>query len=79
MLVERGQEEALARLVASGRAGPRARPAFVVTSLDAEAALPRLEAADLPRFEMKPLEPPPTQWGPALDVEEPALDTNEGS
>jgi hypothetical protein len=79
VLVERGQEEALARLVASGRAGPRARPAFTVTSLDAEAPLPRLAAADLPRFEMKPLPPPPAEWGPALDVEEPALDTNEGS
>lgn len=79
VLVERGQEEALAWLAASGRAGPRARPAFVVTSLDAEAPLPRLEAADLPRFEMKPLERPPAGWGPALDVEEPALDTNEGS
>lgn len=80
VLVERGQEEALARLAASGLAGPRARPAFVVTSLDAEAPLPRLSAADLPRFEMKPLKPPPpADWGPALDVEEPALDTNEGS
>ena len=76
VLVEEGQAEALARLAASAVHAYRARPAFVVASFDPEAPLPRLETADLPRFDMTRLEPA-AQWSPERDAGSPALETNE--
>jgi hypothetical protein len=78
VIVEPGQAEALARLAAGALPG-RPRSAFAVASLDAEVPLPRLQPGDLPRFEMKPIELRPTDWGPAGDAEDSELDINEGS
>jgi hypothetical protein len=85
VIVEPGQDEALARL-ARGLAGLRPRSASAVASLDPEVPLPRLQPLEPPRFEMKPLHPPPAGWGPALDDgsgrgtdEDTALDTEKGS
>jgi hypothetical protein len=85
VLVDPEQAEALARF-ARRLAGWGARSTFVVASLDAEAPLPRLEPADPPRFEIKRLEPPAVDWGPALEPvppggthEDQASETSEGS
>lgn len=85
VIVEPGQDEALARL-ARGLAGLRPRSASAVASLDPEVPLPRLQPLEPPRFEIKPLHPPPAGWGPALDDdsdigtdEDTALDTEKGS
>jgi hypothetical protein len=78
VMVEPGQAEALA-LLAAGASPVRPPSAFAVASLDAEVPLPRLQPMDLPRFEMKPIELRPTDWGPAGEAEDSALDTNEGS
>jgi hypothetical protein len=78
VLVEPGQAEALARLAAGLSAGPRPPSRFVVKSLDPEMPLPRLEPADLPRFEIKRLKPV-DEWSSAWEAGGPAPDTNEGS
>jgi hypothetical protein len=72
VIVDPGQAEALAHL-AGGFAALRARSAFVLASLDPALPLPRLEPAEPPRFEMKPLELSASEPGDS------ALDTNEGS
>jgi hypothetical protein len=78
VIVDAGQAEALARL-AGGFAPLRARSAFVLASLDPELPLPRLEPMEPPRFELKPLELAPSEPPAASDLEDSALDTNEGS
>jgi hypothetical protein len=79
VLVEPGQPEALARLVALGL-GALTLPPFVVGSLDPGAPLPELRPAELPRFEAKPLEVGSSGWeNQRWEPGGAASDSNEGS
>jgi hypothetical protein len=78
VFVEPGQPEALARLARSLGSVPA--PAFVVGALNATVPLPELQAADLPRLEMKPLELKAPGWeGLTWETGGTASDSNEGS
>jgi hypothetical protein len=79
VLVEPGQPEALARLVALG-VGALTLPPFVVHNLDPAAPLPELRPAELPRFEAKPLDVRSSGWeNQRLEPGGAASDSNEGS
>jgi hypothetical protein len=79
VLVEPGQPEALARLVALGL-GALTLPPFVVESLDPGAPLPELRPVELLRFEAKPLEMGSSGWeNQRWEAGDAASDRNEGS
>ena len=79
VLVEPGQPEALARLVALGL-GALTLPPFVVDRLDPAAPLPELRPGELPRFEAKPLDVGSSGWeDQKLEPGGAASDSNEGS
>lgn len=78
VLVEPGQLEAVSRLARASGAEPIVR--FVLGGVDAEAALPALLVADVPRLEMRPLEPMAPPWTSDAPEGEAAVPENdEGS